>query len=86
MEKYEPRYFDYDVNKYPFVRLVENLFEVDDLSEIHTLLDTESPGKLFTNENDDATKFHDKFYKKLNSGWDDLEETYKNFVKTFKKL
>lgn len=80
MEKYELRYFDYDVNKYPFVGLVENLFEVDDLSEIHTLLEVKSPGKLFTNENDDATKFHDKFYKKLNSGWNELEETYKNFV------
>ena len=53
---------------------------MDDLSQVHTLLDVESADKLFTNENDDTTKFHDRFYQKLNSGWRELEETYKNFV------
>tara|TARA_B110000003_G_scaffold129903_1_gene131921 strand:- start:12904 stop:13614 length:711 start_codon:yes stop_codon:yes gene_type:complete len=81
MEKYKVKYFDYDVHKYPFINIVEDLFNIDDLSEVHTLLDRESSDNLFTNENDDATKFHDMFYKKLNSGWDELEQTYKNFIK-----
>jgi hypothetical protein len=81
LEEYKVKYYDYDVDKYPFVELVETLFDVNDLTEVHTELDGEITDELFTNENDDATLFHDKFYKKLNSGWDEFEKAYVDFVK-----
>lgn len=80
-EEYEVKYFKYDVDKYPFIKLLESLFDVDDLSEIHNLSNKISSNELFTNENDDMTFFHDKFYSKLNNGWKEFEETYLNFVK-----
>ena len=81
MEKYKVKYFKYDVDKYPFIKLVKTLFGVEDLSEVHTKFDGNLDNELYTNENDDATKFHDKFYKKLNTGWVEFEEVYENFVK-----
>ena len=82
MEKYKVKYYDYDVDKYPFISMVEKLFDVNDLSEIHNILSEDVyKEKLFSNEKDDATLLHNKFYKKLNSGWKDFNETYENFVK-----
>jgi hypothetical protein len=75
------KYFGYDIKEYPFVELVETLFGVNDLSEVHTLLGGETTDELFTNENDDETVFHNKFYKKLNGGWDEFEKAYVDFVK-----
>ena len=79
-ENYKVKYFKYDVDKFPFIKLVESLFDAEDLSEIHNQLNAEVDNKLFTNENDDETQFHEKFYKKLNNGWEDFEETYIKFV------
>lgn len=82
MEKYKVKYFKYDVDKFPFIDLVKKLFDVNDLSEVHNLFSQDvNNDKLFSNEDDDATKFHDKFYKKLNSGWDEFNEVYENFVR-----
>lgn len=85
MEKYDVRYFSYDVERYPFIELVENLFGVSDLSEIHSTLDAPVTTELFTNENDDVTALHNKFYSKLNSGWDAFDQAYLSFVEMVMK-
>ena len=60
-ENYKVKYFKYDVDKFPFIKLVESLFDTEDLSEIHNQLNAEVDNKLFTNENDDETQFHEKY-------------------------
>jgi hypothetical protein len=82
MKNYKVKYYNYDVDKFPFIDLVEKLFDINNLSEIHKILSEDTyKEKLFSNEKDDATLLHDIFYKKLNSGWRDFKETYENFVK-----
>ena len=82
MEKYKVKYYKYDVKKYPFIGLVEKLFNVNNLSNIHEIISADQfQDKLFSNEQDDATILHEKFYSKLNSGWKEFRETYQNFVK-----
>jgi hypothetical protein len=81
MEEYKVKYYNYDIKKYPFVKMVTDLFNVNELNEIHMLSSNKIIDKLFTNENDDTTLYHDKFYKKLNNGWDEFEKVYINFIK-----
>lgn len=81
MEDYKVKYYNYDIKKYPFVDIITSLFNLNELSEIHTLSRSKPIDKLFTNENDDTTPYHDKFYKKLNNGWDEFNKVYINFIK-----
>ena len=71
--------FDYSVQTYPFVRLISDLFEIEDLSEIHSLLLKqenffEKPGS------DSATILHTRFYDRMRSGWSEFESVYRDFV------
>ena len=64
------KYFSYDVARYQFVALINELFR-HDLQLLHQSSDTEyaffaEPGK------DSDTIFHQKFYNQLRSGWKDL--------------
>ena len=82
---HEVQYYKYDVNKYPFIELLKKLFEIDNLSQIHTLIPTDntsarSPNGLFTNENDDETLLHQQFYNQLKVGWPEFKETYINLI------
>ena len=81
MEEYKVKYYNYDIKKYPFVKMVTDLFNINELNKIHMLSNNKIIDKLFTNENDDTTPYHDKFYKKLNNGWDEFEKVYINFIK-----
>jgi len=81
MENYKVKYYNYDVSDYAFIRMIEDLFSIDDLSQTHTFLKNDAPMELFTNENDDATHFHDLFYTKMNSGWEEFEKTYLSLIK-----
>jgi hypothetical protein len=77
---YDIQYYKYDIGQFNFDSLVTNLFKVDKLYNIHTLLDNISD-KLFSNVNDDSTKLHSIFYDKLNTGWPEFMNTYKSFIK-----
>lgn len=72
-------YFHYDVEKYPFAQLVEDLFGCE-LTELHTLRSSHS-SDLHTNDNDDQTFYHQKFYKRLDEGWPEFTEAYDNFIR-----
>lgn len=80
MEEYKVKYYNYNIEKYNFKNYIENLFCIEDLSNIHTLSEI-STNQLFSNENDDSTKLHSIFYNKLNAGWDEFMNTYKSFIK-----
>lgn len=62
----------YDVNRFPFKREIENLFEVDDLSS----LNEEVP--LFKRETDQSTRYHKLFYDWARS--DTFRTMYSDFV------
>lgn len=78
--KYDIQYYKYNDKQYNFETLVTELFNINKLCDIHTLLDTKST-TLFSNEEDDSTKLHSIFYKKLNGGWPKFMDTYKQFIK-----
>mgnify|MGYP003632634025 CR=1 FL=1 len=75
------QYFKYDVERYNFIKLVSELFEIKDLKQIHTKDPKLENIELFTNNNDDQTIFHKTFYKKLNTHWPDFKDTYIDFIK-----
>lgn len=77
---YDIQYYKYNTDHFNFISLVTNLFEVNELCNIHKLLDNISD-KLFSNEEDDSTKLHSKFYDKLNKGWPEFMDVYKSFIK-----
>ena len=85
MENYEVKYYNYDINEYPFIKMIEGLFEVEDLTKIHDAMKKDIPNTLFTNENDDTTMFHSIFYNKINAGWDSFEEKYKMLINDIAK-
>lgn len=68
----------YDLSKYNFIEQVTNLFN-HPLNNLHNIAQNEY--SLFTEIGKDSnTEFHQMFYSKLNTGWDDIYDTYKKFV------
>ena len=77
------KYYRYDIDKFPFVKLVQDCFNTADLSKIHELIEEDAGKVLFTNENDDQTLLHQIFYGKLRESWPEFDKTYRNFIKDF---
>lgn len=78
---YMEKYHDYDLGKYNFVSLFQELFGRKDLENLHLDLDKEyeffsSPGS------DSDTKFHKVFYDKMRAGWPEFLNLYNLFMKT----
>tara|TARA_R110001583_G_scaffold41369_6_gene131700 strand:- start:691 stop:1389 length:699 start_codon:yes stop_codon:yes gene_type:complete len=72
---------DYDSAKYKFAEMLKGLFGVEDLNQVHILdpaLCEESAAVSFNNEV--KTFFHEKFYEKLRSPWNDFINTYDKFI------
>ena len=82
-EKSGVKYYRYDIGKFPFVKLVQECFGLNELTKIHELIGENLNRELFTNENDDQTSLHQTFYQKLNSGWPDFDKVYRSFVKDY---
>jgi ectoine hydroxylase-related dioxygenase (phytanoyl-CoA dioxygenase family) len=71
----------YDIEKYPFKELIEQLYEVAKLEKLHELRPELLPNEKLKFENEASTKFHKIFYDKLNNKWESFIRTYKNFIK-----
>ena len=71
----------YDTSKYNFTEIIRELFQVDELSDIHTL--TNEKYGTFLVGKDSSTTFHKQFYDKYHSGWEILQNTYDNFVEDY---
>ena len=86
-ETYGVKYYQYDIDEYPFEKLVLEFFEVENLENLLDLLTKEDQARinseLFTNDNDAHTELHRRFYKKLNSTWPEFLNVYRSFVKNF---
>ena len=69
----------YDTQKYCFGKLVKDLYQIDDLSKAHLLLREEN--KVGEVGHDTHTALHTQFYGKLNSGWNEMKDLYREFVR-----
>lgn len=78
------RYFTrkYDLDKYPFVTVVNDLFKGAPLNDIHTL-SSDKYDEQFKVGMDSSTVFHTIFYDKYRSGWPELQHLYEKFVSEY---
>jgi len=73
--------YQYNIEKYNFVSLLEDLFGVDEgLQQLHTLLDKQYD-LLNTPGQDSDTVFHNIFYDKMRSSWPEFLNLYDDFIK-----
>jgi len=70
---------NYDKKKYDFRKLLSNLFEIENLENIHNFFPKNQ--NIFDMTNNSKTKFHEIFYDRLNSGWEEFHDIYKNLIK-----
>ena len=76
------KYYDYNLEKYGFVSLFQELFNRNDLDNLHLDLDNEY--EFFSQPGSDSdTKFHRVFYDRMRSGWPEFLDLYKAFIKEF---
>jgi len=76
------KFYSYDIEKYPFDKIVLGVFDNTPLNQLHLLIPTELiPTELYTQKNDSESVLHKKFYKKLNEGWPEMNEVYRSFIK-----
>jgi len=72
---------NYNLEKYNFVQIVEELFECDTLQEIHLKLPPDIQYKeLHKIGEDNKTWFHKVFYKPINEENSKFQELYEKFV------
>jgi|688.fasta_scaffold179847_2 hypothetical protein len=72
------RKIKFDTLKYDFRKKISEIFNAN-LEELHKEFEFEK--KIFTMQNNSDTKFHRIFYDKINSGWNDFDDLYENFIK-----
>lgn len=70
----------YDIKKFNFEQIIENLYQIKDLSELHSL-STEKYVDLFEVGKDSSTVFHKCFYDKFREGWKEMHDIYQLFIK-----
>jgi hypothetical protein len=70
----------YEPEEYQFRELVSSVFDTSELDKIHERRGDLLPLEKLCFENESKTKFHDAFYKKLNSGWPPFMRSYRHFI------
>ena len=74
--------YDYDLEKYNFVKLAQDLFNRKDLDHLHK--DLSEDYEFFARPGTDSdTKFHKIFYDRLREGWPEFVELYQEFIRDF---
>ena len=72
----------YDLEEYSFVKVVEDLFDCEDLHYIHNKLPAHIQYKeLHKPGEDNKTWFHKIFYKPINEGNSKFQQLYEKFVR-----
>ena len=71
----------YDLEKYNFVKLVEELYQ-QSLDSLHTILENKFviPDGVEGLGKDTSSRLHKIFYDKLNSEWDEIKDLYDKFI------
>ena len=74
--------YTYDTDKYKFRELVSELYQVDELENIHKNKSSwvKDEYKDLNVHNENTTDFHNRFYKRLNDNWTDLYNAYDDFI------
>jgi len=70
----------YDKQKYPFSKIISNLFEISNLENVHELYWEVSEGEKLDQTNEADTPFHKKYYNKLKEGWPELTKIFNYFI------
>ena len=71
----------YNTDKYKFRELINNVFNINDLSKIHELRNDLLPNDRLIFDNESKTKFHQLFYLHLNNGkLLEFENSFLSFV------
>ena len=74
----------YNIKKYPFIELVESVFEVRDLSKVHMHRNDLSPTSPQIWSQESNTAYHKLFYDRLNHdgpfSWVEIMNTYDEFL------
>ena len=73
-------FYKYDTEEFKFIKMVSDLFKIEDLKSVHLKKPEYQSLEIFTNNNDDQTYFHKKFYNKLNGDWIEFIQTYQRFI------
>jgi len=74
--------FKYNQSDYPFVEYISNLFDGHKLELLHNKNKKEY--SFFDKPSKDSdTLYHQVFYDKMRSGWEDFLHTYKSFIREF---
>jgi ectoine hydroxylase-related dioxygenase (phytanoyl-CoA dioxygenase family) len=71
----------YNTSKYKFSEMVKDLFQVTDLQYLHLERKDLHPNDILVFDNESKTKYHNKFYQKMNSHWPALKNSYDLFIK-----
>jgi hypothetical protein len=77
--KYNKEIINFDKNKYNFKKMVQNVFEVEDLEKIHE--DYSYHSGLCTMQDNSNSIYHKRFYDKLRSGWSEFTDLYEGLIK-----
>lgn len=76
--------YEYNSETYCFRRLIEELYNIDCLENIHMLREDLSPTEEYLTSpwpfNEGSGNFEKTFYKKLNEPWVEFVSLYENFV------
>ena len=72
---------DFDKEKYSFIEILKEIFDIGDLNELHKI--KKKDYEIFKKFGKDSnTEFHEKFYSYLNSSsGNKIKEKYDNFIK-----
>jgi len=70
----------YDVEKYPFRKYLEDIFECNDLKNIHLYRKDLFPNYKLVFENESKTEYHTTFYDIINNNAPKFHKTYDNFI------
>ena len=73
--------FNYNLNEFPFRRLLEKLYKVKKIEKIHNIKPHLMPKEKIVFPKEVSTKLHSIFYKKLNNNWIEFYKLYEKFIK-----
>lgn len=85
MDHFPNRCYNYPIDKYNFVGLLEKLFDSNDLKKLHEK-STKEHRDLYKVTEDSDTEFHKIFYDKMRQGWDEFLDLYNYFIKEYVSL
>lgn len=75
----------YNTQKYKFKELVQELYQIKELDNLHSLFQVEYlvPEGIEGLGKDTDSKYHSMFYNKIRGGWSEFTDMYSSFIKEY---